>query len=559
MHEISLLTSIVALIITAFFTKQYYKNRVRIDLILSLYGMIFTTRQIVLYIWLNLEPLTTARIILRATDYLIGIPLMLLGFELFYSSAASRVRGIDRRVKPITNLGAVIILSIIAMLYLLIDVESARRLAVLVVFPFLFGVLIYYLIIFINNPYKIPKPEYERGINLILLGYLTQIFGTAFFAGILRQVDLGIATELVSVLIVGAGGIVSETVTFAGLYEKLDAGLIVIDNNGHIEMVKLYDKVEQYNRSSHASLTAEAIILYINDYLEQVFESGREVTIPHLTLDPLEHDKIYRIDIIPHRLDRESKPLSILIIITDVTSSIREMESEKLADLFKKYLEERDTARLYFDLLSHDIGNLLQVILFAADSGEFDNDPQFRSDIMHELLAKVNRSRYLLKEVRIMARAKEYAKTIKPIDVGDAIREAIISVQEFLSEGASNIDIDVTLNEGTRMALADDLITHGLMGVLRFFITNHSGSNGLRIDISSPDEGHVVLITFTDPTIEISESLRPHIFSQEARVILPIDSIGLILAKKVFNRYGGTIKLKGSEQGTTIVVQLPAA
>lgn len=559
MHEISLLTCIVALSITAFFAKQYYKNGVRIDLILVLYGIVFATRQIVLYTWLNLEPLSPIQTPLRAIDYIIGIPLMLLGFEMFYSSAASRVQGIDPRVRPLTYISAIVILSVVAILYFTIDVETARRLAVFAVFPFLFAVLLYYLKLFINNPYRIPKPEYERGINLILLGYITQIFGTALFAGILRQIDLGIATELMSVLIVGAGGIVSNTVTFAGLYEKLDVGLIVIDSNGHIEMVKLHDRVEQYNRSSQISLTAEAIILYINDYLEQVFETGREVTIPHLTLDPLDSDKIYRIDIIPHHLGRESKPLSILIIITDVTSSIREMESEKLSELFKKYLEERDAAQLYFDLLSHDIGNLLQAILFAVDIDELGGDSQYYSDIMHDLLAKVNRSQYLLKEVRYLAGIKKHAGSVKPIDVEDAIRKAIISNQDLLSGGAANIEIDIVKNEDTIMALADDLITHGLVGVLRFFVTNHSVQGPLRIEISSSQGGNNVQIIFIDPTIEISESLKPHIFSQEARLILPIDSIGLILAKRVFDQYGGDIRLEDSNNGTKIVIQLPAA
>ena len=67
------------------------------------------------------------------------------------------------------------------------------------------------------------------------------------------------------------------------------------------------------------------------------------------------------------------------------------------------------------------------------------------------------------------------------------------------------------------------------------------------------------MITFFDLSIELSESLKPYIFSQEARQILPIDSIGLILAEKIFKRYGGTINLEDSDKGTRIVIKLPAA
>ena len=559
MHEISLLVASLAIILTMLFGREYRRKRTRIDLTLMLYGMVFTIRQIVLYTWLNLDPASPLYTPYRALDYIIGVPLMLLGFELFHSSAMARTHKISKWFRPVTNLTILFTLPLFGTLYFFLDGETARKIATIILGPILFLILCYYLLFFRKNPYRISKPEFERGINLILLGYIVLIVGAGIFAGAFRAIDVAIASELISLMIIGAGGAVSGVVTFAGLYAKLDISLIVVGKTGQIELVKFGDSIERINISRPSILQAKAILTYFADALENVFQTGIELTIPYTTLEPLDSEKLYRVSILPHQLDRQGSPFSLLIVITDVTSSVHEIESDELTQLFKEYLNERDTAQLYFDLLSHDVGNLLQAILFAVESADFGGGEYLTQDITQDLLAKVYRSLYLLKEVRLMAHLKSHEQPLSETNVVTLMQQAIKEVPNTVMNYSLKMQFNMPSSQVTPLVRANSALVHGFLGVFHFCATNHKGPEPVNISVAYSDDGNHIIIQVTDPTIEITEDTIPHTFSPYFRALIPIDSIGLIFAQRFILHYGGSIEIAQVETGMQLVIRLPAA
>ncbi|MHA1587568.1 MAG: hypothetical protein ACTSV9_02210, partial [Candidatus Thorarchaeota archaeon] len=404
MYETALYASLVGMLVAIFFGRKAIQRRNYMDFIFTAFGLTAAIRHINLYFWLNLPPGSELQVLLRAADYIIGVPLMILGFEMLHTSAKARVKSARRGVRLVALLIPILTMPIFAVLFVLLDVEIARLLTMAMLAPILGGVIGYYMLLFRNNPYRIAKPEFEKGTNLVILGYLTMIFATAVFVGILRLFDVGIMSEMTALLLVAAGGIVQSTATFAGLYSKLKVGVIIVDIEGKIEIAKLMDEVDTQIASPEEILTARAVLTQISHELDRVFELGEEITLPHITLDPLDPHRMYQVDLLPHELSSEGTPISVMIVINDITESLRDIETEQLAKLLHRYVKERDTAEFYLDLLNHDVSNMFQGILVGVEIALRDvDDTQKTMRILDSVMGQVHRSVDLVNHVRMIA------------------------------------------------------------------------------------------------------------------------------------------------------------
>ncbi|MFW9845966.1 MAG: sensor histidine kinase [Candidatus Thorarchaeota archaeon] len=563
MYETALLVAFVAALVAVFFGQQAIARPNKTEIVLTLLGINIIVRHIVLYIWLNLDSGSPQSSILRALDYVIGVPLMLMGLELFQTSAAARVRPGSRLIKPVTYLIPVIVLPMFTYLYYLIGVETARRLAVIVLLPALGSVLSYYLLLFRDNPYRIAKPEHERGMALILMGYLVLIFAAGIFAGVLRDTNLAITSELIAVLLIGTGGIVAGTVTFAGLYSQLNVGLIVVDKFGRIELTKLDRSIRMHGSNPLEARTATAVLPYIDTALDAVFRNGNEMVLPYVRIDPLNPGRVYQVNAIPHQLDGEGHAISALVVIGDVTDSMEEMETEQLSDLLKRIVNERDAAKFYLDLLSHDMGNLLQGIVFGLEIIEMERKEQMISqESIMSVMGQVDRSMNLLQEVKLIAQARETSPNIVPIDVremiGKAIQNAEISVPE------KSFLFSLTAPDNIPLILAEDMLADGITSVIKYCGKRQSKSH-IQVDVSiePPNaRGEPLRILIADYGSGIADSIIPQAFDEQQRLHLVGEGVGLTLSKALITRYDGTIIVENRladnpDSGIKFVIELP--
>jgi len=564
MYETALYALLVAILVTIFFGRRAIQRRNYMDFIFTAYGLVAAIRFMNLYFWLNLPPGSELQVLLRAADYIIGVPLMILGFEMLHTSANARVKSARRGVRLVALLVPILTMPIFAVLFILLDVETARLLAMMMLAPTLGGVIGYYMILFRNNPYRITKPEFEKGTNLVILGYLTMIFATAVFVGILRLFDVGIMSEMTALLLVTTGGVVQSTVTYAGLYSKLKVGVIVVDIEGKIEIAKLMNKAETRITSTEEILTAKAVLAHMGYELDRIFEYGEEITLSHITLDPLDPHRMYQVDLLPHELSSEGTPISVMIVINDITDSLRDIETEQLAELLQRYVRERDTAEFYLDLLNHDVSNMFQGILLGVEIALHDvKDIEKTANTLSTVMGQINRSVDLVRHVKMIAHARTTHVQPVSVSVPALIEESFRVVKSSIKH--KTVSLKFYAPKDLPEIFAENMLNQCFINII-LFCAKMDDKNDAEVEARSEisEEGDMLRIEIAADGLKISDEMKPKLFDWQTRSGLPSGGIGLPLARALVERYGGRIHVEDRvpgelNQGTRFVILLPTA
>jgi hypothetical protein len=544
-YEVAILSAVISAIVFLFYLYQSFSKGSKSHLVFAGFAFAMAVHNINLYTWLNLpadNPLVTP---LRALDYVFAIPLLVLGVYLLHVSAEARERRPSIWAERLIVAFFVVSLPLISGLYLLTDPEFARRIAVIVLIPLLGGLPAYYFNHFRNNPYRIKKPEYERGYRVVILGYMLMVFGTGVFAGVLRLIDLGIVMETISVILIALGGVIIGTVTYAGLYEKMKANLLVLNRYDDTLVSNLTEE-----KMSNDNL-GRAVVAYIQEGIERVFLTGNSITIPSITIDPLGSAKRFKVDIITHELGADGTPLSVMIVLTDVTGALEALESEQLSELLSRYKGEQEKSAFYLDLLSHDMGNIIQGILLGVEMAahEVSADPKAR-EALTIVNDEINRSMILLSETKLMVRANETKPRFLEIDLIDSIRQAILNIHEVYPK--HDIDFDVRFPSESYIILAESIIKYAFFSTFRFIVDNSRTPN-VRIAIeimSHSKETSFATVEVSSSNAETPISEIESLFNWHSRN--PSGGVGLPLARVLLNRYNGSICIPESSDGTSL-------
>jgi signal transduction histidine kinase len=541
MHEIGLLTSVVALVIAVLFGTNAFRRRSASDAMFTVFVIAVSIFCLNLYIWLNLPPDTYLQETLRGFGYVFSFPMMFAGLQLIQTGIEARKKGLSRWIKLGSYVVILILTLIITILFFLIEQEIARRITVLLATPILGTLIAYYMYLTRNNPFRIPKLEYERGILLVNIGYLILIFATSILAGVLRLNDLGIGAILVSVLVVSAGGAVMGTTTFTDFVTKLKLGFFIVDSHGNIEDARIISNLDRIQNQK----IAETIVPYINTPLERVLASGEELTIPHTTLESFNPSKVYQITIIPHKLGTDGNPLSVLVGLDDITDAVQMMETEQISDLLTRLLRESELAEFYLDLLIHDIGNIMQGIVLGVDMAM--QNPTNRS-IVDGALSIINeevfRSTTLLHEIRINALMHKTDPELETIDILDLIKQSINiiyakyperNIRCTLSTQVKNLDIQ-----------AENILGYGFQLIFQYLV-ERSQQDIVEIEIKihpQDTKNNETRIEISDNGPALRDSERAQLFFWRTRE--PSKGISMPLVRGILHRYNGSIQLESS-------------
>lgn len=544
MYEVAILSAVVSVFVCIFYLYQSFSKGSKSHLVFAGFAFAMMLHNINLYTWLNLpadNPLVTP---MRALDYIFGIPLLVLGVYLLHVSAEARERRPSVWAERLIIAFFVVSLPLVSGLYLLTDPEFARRVAVIVLIPLLGGLPAYYFNHFRNNPYRIKKPEYERGYRVIILGYILLVFGTGIAAGVFRIIDLGIVMEAMSVILIGLGGVIIGTVTYAGLYERMKANLLVVNRN---EDTLISNLIEE--KASNDKL-ARAVVAYLQEGIKRVFLTGSSLTIPSMTIDPLGPAKRFKVDIITHELGADGTPLSVMIVLTDVTGSLEALESEQLSELLSRYKGEQEKSAFYLDLLSHDMGNIIQGILLGVEmaSHEVGEDPDAR-EALAIVNDEINRSMILLSETKLMVRASETKPRFLEVDLTDSIKQAMQNIGEVYPK--QDIHFNVRFPPKSCTVLAESIIKYAFFSILRFIIDNaRTPDVKITIEITSNNkEASIASIEVSSNSVNTPVSDITSLFDWQSRN--PSGGVGLPLAKVLVNRYNGSIHVAKSSDGNS--------
>ena len=232
----------------------------------------------------------------------------------------------------------------------------------------------------------------------------------------------------------------------------------------------------------------------------------------------------------------------------------------------EQYKEAYNRAEFYKDLLSHDVTNILQSIVFSAESGLLllDEKEKLKAKLV-DIKDQVKRSGKLISNVRKLSKLEKEAPLLKVIDVKEVLKNTTELIQRTTHEKTVNIRIEAPEHklyiQGNE--LLRDVFENLIQNAVKY---NHNPVVEIVIRINSIQdiEKKHLKLEFMDNGIGIIEKSKWAIFDRGYRVDGNIGGrgLGLSLVKKIVNSYKGQIwvedKIEGDfSKGSNFIIEIP--
>ncbi|TFG08270.1 response regulator [Candidatus Thorarchaeota archaeon] len=212
----------------------------------------------------------------------------------------------------------------------------------------------------------------------------------------------------------------------------------------------------------------------------------------------------------------------------------------------QKRIERR--RELLHSLLSHDVGNRIQIVQAALDLLKDTNLTENQAALVDKALAGVRRQADIIERVR-MLRELDRDEGLASIDVAEVVNSVIADNSFHQTETGMDIVADLP-NE--KLMVYGGRLLRPLFSNLIENSLNHSQGSMVRITARTADSNVIVVVE--DDGLGITSELREEIlstrFDDENRTS---SGLGLYLVKEIAATYGGSIDIQESELGGTRV------
>lgn len=559
MYENAIIASMVSLLIAIFSLRDAYRRRSRVDLAFFLFGILSAIRFANLFVWLNLDNVSPIMTPLRFLDFVLIVPIMIVGLEMFRANIFARSRQVNPRIVQLTYLLPVIIAPSIAFLFLYFPINTVRQIGVAVMMPLFLVILVYYLILMRNNPLRISKPEIIRGSKLFIAGYICLVIGEGVGAGILNLPEVAILVSTLGVLLALLGGLVQSTITSSIPYTNLGLDVIIVDDRFEIEMTTLLDDSE--TKDYHPSKTEKAtgIVSQFYDDIRMVLVTGQELIKPYELVSVLKPNRVFQVELIPHNADMAGKAMSVMLVLRDITESIEHVTSGRLVELLDTIVDERNKAEYYLDLLGHDISNVLQGILLGTElmvkrcSGTKDKA------LLGITMDEVTHAIELIRTVRLMAEASTSEQKSVGMDVESIVKQSFHIMDSSLPE----IQVQMNLAPFAKpfTITTEPLLEYGLAKLMRQCVLTQKDEFFISVNVQETLSNRVNVIIGTYHGSIAQQDMKRG-FDMEMKRKLPGIGVGLSFVGELIGRYGGRlshreVSLNEGETGVEFILEFP--
>jgi PAS domain S-box-containing protein len=223
----------------------------------------------------------------------------------------------------------------------------------------------------------------------------------------------------------------------------------------------------------------------------------------------------------------------VIVLSTDITERIQ-------AEKALKQSEERE--KFLLTLLRHDIKNKIYIIrgyLDLLSKSELSEENQkliekalITSDKSHQLLEKVGMLRDIVQEDEVIE-----------INLGKFLLDAIEKNQHKIEENKIAIEYEEVAYKVLGGPLLEELFTNIIDNSIKH-------ANCGKIKISCQERNRKIVIILEDDGIGIPKKMRENILTGKYSSEVSTDTgIGLLLIKRITERYGGRIAIKESNLG----------
>ena len=218
--------------------------------------------------------------------------------------------------------------------------------------------------------------------------------------------------------------------------------------------------------------------------------------------------------------------------------------------------------------IAHEIRNPLSGLNFCLSAAESmcaqaeGLEPETREKLVRSLGSSRAAAEKIGEVVRrVMAFARPGPPSMKPVNVNEAVREAVGIASPTLRK--NGIRLETALSEDLPVCRADLRL---LEQPGRNLVNNAAQATGTRpegerrIEIASRREGAGVLLTVEDSGEGIPETIREKIFEPFFTTRPDGTGLGLSISRRIVSEHGGSIEIGGSRLGGAGVrVLFPAA
>jgi len=206
--------------------------------------------------------------------------------------------------------------------------------------------------------------------------------------------------------------------------------------------------------------------------------------------------------------------------------------------------EERNRAKLYLDLLGHDIGNLHQGmhsgLQLALTKG---NEPEKVREVLGTVMMLVKRSIALVRNVLLLSRIKQKEPDFQRIDAIRILKANVAEVEHMFP--AMEMDISISAPREKVHVMAEPILSEVFLNILHNAVKVQFG-RAVRIGIEVVPEEHEgeVRIDFTDHGSGLSDAMKEWLMSGGSERVEGVRSgIGLSLVRELTSRYNGRMEV----------------
>lgn len=267
------------------------------------------------------------------------------------------------------------------------------------------------------------------------------------------------------------------------------------------------------------------------------------------------------------KIDEENIYVTTCEDITD-----RKIAEQKLKESEEKYREAYNLANFYKDLFAHDMNNILQSIVSAADYYKtFRDNPEMLArlgDISDVIVQHTKRGASLISNVRKLSRLEDSEVILKPINLSQILNESIEhSISSFQER---SVDMQVNGLAEDLMISGDELLIDVFDNVLNNAIKYHDPEQEVIVEIEvsnfRENDTSYIKMEVKDHGMGIPNDLKEKLFkkSRDTDISRRGMGMGLSLVKTIVDKYGGKIIIKDRiegdyEKGSNFVLLLKEA
>ncbi|MHA2263954.1 MAG: ATP-binding protein [Candidatus Thorarchaeota archaeon] len=280
--------------------------------------------------------------------------------------------------------------------------------------------------------------------------------------------------------------------------------------------------------------------------LDQVKRTGKPAIVEHEHYD--EHNNIRLLEVHAYPVfDEQGSVKQIIEYDLDVTE-------QKWAE--KQLETESKRARLYLDLLAHDMANQIQVISGGTELlheiGLFNMTPEICENILKQLQESVTRCRSLI------SKARSTEQLVMAPMVERSLAKVLIESIQTMCERHDRVVVDFVCEVPEALVIADKFLEDMLGNLLDNAVEHNSALvKQIWVKLSYTEGGYFVSIS--DNGSGISSSKKEGIFDPSQR----LGGLGLHFSTEIVEKYGGRLEVRdrvlhNADEGAEFLVWLPA-